>query len=87
MKLTALKKWEVKTGKNRGFYIAATPKQAQKFFPEWNMLDSSYASTGAIRRRHAVPEYVGGEHIVILTHSIWSYGVMRKEWERVITQG
>ena len=81
--LKAVMKWEVKTGKNRGYYVAATPEQAQKFFPEWGGLDDSYESTQAIKRRHAVP--VG---LRVLTHSIWARGVMRPHWERIkITNG
>lgn len=78
-KLYAVKKWEVRTGKNRGYYVACTQEQAQAFFPEWGGLDSSYWSTECIRRKHRVPH-----GLRILTHSIWARGVMRPEWERVI---
>lgn len=82
-KLRGIKKWEVKTGKSRGYYVAATRKDAQKFFPEWGMLNDESWSTECIRRRHGVPAFVGKEPVVILTHSIEARGVMRKHWERV----
>lgn len=76
--LRAFKKWEVKTGKNRGYYVAATREQAQKFFPEWGIMSAENASGYNLHIRHAIPL-----DCVILTHSIWARGVMRKEWERV----
>lgn len=78
--MKALKKWEVKTGKNRGYYLAVTPEQAVKFFPEWGRLNDEYYSTACIKRRHSVPDTAQ-----VLTRSIWARAVMRKEWEKVIT--
>lgn len=76
--LRAVKKWEVKTGKNRGLYVACTPAQAEKFYPQWGGLDDSYESTQAIKRRHQVPP-----GLRVLTHSVWARNVMRPHWERV----
>lgn len=78
-KLYAMKKWEVKSGKNRGLYIACTHEQAEKFFPEWGRLDDEYWSTTCLKRKHRVPE-----EWYILTHSIWARYVMRPHWEAII---
>jgi hypothetical protein len=78
-KLYAVKKWEVKAGKNRGLYVHATRKQSSKFFPEWGILFINY--NVGLYRYHHVPE-----EDVILTHSIWARHVMRKSWEKIITQ-
>lgn len=71
-------KWEVKTGKHRGFYVACTPEQAEAFYPQWGGLDDSYESTQNIKRRHSVPA-----GLRVLTHSIWARGVMRPYFESV----
>lgn len=79
MKLHALKKWEVKTGPNRGIYVAVTPEQAQKFYPRWGGLDEVY--------RAGVYQYHGvKEPNKILTTSIWARHAMRGEWSKVITK-
>lgn len=77
-KLEAFKKWEVKTGKNRGYYIAATHEQSQAFFPEWGILSVENASGYNLHIKHGIPL-----ECVILSHTIWVYHVMRPEWERV----
>lgn len=76
--LRAFKKWEVKTGKNQGYYVAATRKQAEKFFPEWGILSAENASGYNLHIRHRIPL-----DCVILTHSIWARSVMKKEYDRV----
>ncbi len=76
--MKAIKKWEVKTGKNRGYYLAVTPKQAEKFFPRWGRLDNSYWSTLCLKRRHSIPEQLD-----ILTHSNWARWAMKKEYDKV----
>lgn len=78
--MKAIKKWEVRTGPNRGYYVAVKPSQATKFYPIWGSLNNEYWSTVCIKRRHSLPQ-----DCVILTHSIWARGVMRKEWEKVTT--
>lgn len=76
--LKAIKKWEVKTGKNSGYYAATTKKYAQSFFPEWGILQRENVTGYNIGKRHGVPD-----HLLILTHSRWARNVMRKEWERI----
>lgn len=76
MKLKAIAKWEVKTGKNRGIYVAVTPEQAQKFYPRWGGLD--HVTRYYTYKRHGIKE-----PNKILTTSIWARHAMRPEWEKV----
>lgn len=70
---TAIKKWEVKTGKNKGLYIAVTPKQAEKFYPQWGGLIYDYNA--------GIYKYHGVKHTdIILTCSVWARHSMRKSW-------
>lgn len=78
MKLRAIKKWEVKGGKNRGIYVAVTPEQAEKFYPRWGGL--AYENNYELYRYHTVKE-----PNKILTTSTWARHVMREEWNKVIT--
>lgn len=76
--LKAMKKWEVKTGKNRGLYIAVENRiKAEPFFPQWGML--SDISSYDIKKRHSLPQTC-----IVLTHSIWARYVMRKNWDAVV---
>ena len=77
MKLTAVKKWEVSTGKNRGIYIAVTPKQAEAFYPRWGGLD--YMTRYELYKYHGIKK-----PNKILTTSTWARHSMRKEWDKVV---
>lgn len=79
MKHQALKKWEVKTGKNRGLYIAVTPEQSKAFFPEWGILVYEYNS--------GIYNFHGVKHTdFVLTCSTWARHSMKKHWEKVTTK-
>lgn len=80
--MTAYKKWEVKTGKNRGLYLALEKEGAIKFLMrDWAMLNDDFQSTSDLKRAHNVPS-----EMVILTTSVWSRFAMRVQWEAVTTQ-
>ncbi len=75
-RLKAFKKWEVKSGENRGIYVAVTPEQAQNFYPEWGGL--IYENNYGLYKYHGIKQ-----PNIILTTSTWARYVMRPHWERV----
>lgn len=70
-----MKKFEVKTGKNKGLYIVVENRaKAEKFFPKWGMLIEEY--------NYNFYKYHNALGKIILTCSVWARGIMRKDWER-----
>jgi hypothetical protein len=74
-----IRKFEVKTGKNRGLYIV-TDTQKDKLYKEladkWGILQSE--NYNGFYNYHGVNQY----DCLIWTHSTWAYSVMREEYNR-----
>jgi hypothetical protein len=68
-----INKFEVKTGKNAGYYLVVdTWKNCNKYFPKWGGLVEEY-NYNFYKYHNALGKF-------ILTHSKWAKHVMKSEY-------